>query len=64
MSLVRQIHALLAALAPSDFERMPPAERQRLADELRYWATVAQPKNDVPKSGVLLDLRNGAPRHE
>jgi hypothetical protein len=51
--------ALLTALGPADLERIPPAERRRLADICRRVADLAEPRPAPPTAGVLASLRNG-----
>ena len=62
VTVVSKIAALIEALRrePDAFATMRPAERQRLAQVCRFIAEKADPPNsDVPKAGVLADLRNG-----
>ena len=59
MSITDQAHAYLGFLEPKDFERMPPAQRQRFADLCRHVALLAEPPVQRPRSGVLYDLRVG-----
>lgn len=65
VSVLDKIAALLASLAPDDVNALSPVERRRFADLCRHWAAIAErPSVMPPKAGVLLDLRNGTPRHE
>lgn len=57
MGIVSHIFVLLAALRREDIEQLAPAERQRFADTLRHWATLAE-RGDPP-AGVLGDLGRG-----
>jgi hypothetical protein len=62
MTVVSKITGLIEALSrePDAFAAMPPAERQRLAQVCRFIANKADPPNaNVPKEGVLADLRSG-----
>jgi hypothetical protein len=62
MTVASKIAGLIEALSrePDAFAAMPPAERQRLAQVCRFIADKADPTNsDVPKDGVLADLRRG-----
>ena len=61
MSVLDKLCALVEALRlhPDAFRKMPPAERQRLAQVCRYIADKAEPTVQPPKSGVLADLRKG-----
>jgi hypothetical protein len=62
MTIAAKIAGLIEALRlePDAFASMPPAERQRLAQVCRFIADKADPrKADVPKAGVLLDLKQG-----
>jgi hypothetical protein len=62
MTIAAKIAGLIEALRlePDAFATMPPAERQRLAQVCRFIADKAEPpKADAPKSGVLLDLKQG-----
>jgi hypothetical protein len=51
-------------LTRADIEKMPPANRRRLAQALRHIANIADPPPkrtvEIPKAGILGDLRNGA----
>jgi hypothetical protein len=58
ITLVDRAVAALVSLSPDDIERLPPAERRRLADSCRYVAQLAEPRAS-PKEGVLADLRDG-----
>lgn len=67
MSVASKIVALVDAVKgdPKAFDGMRPVDRRHLADLLRYVAGLAEPpKANLPKAGVLADLRSGAPRHE
>jgi hypothetical protein len=58
MTISAKTAVLIDAVKREGFDGLPPAERRRLADLFRYFADKADPpKNDVPKSGVLADLR-------
>ena len=55
-TLIDEILRLLEQLTAADLEALPPAERERLAQRLRY---LAEQAGDKPKSGVLGDLGEG-----
>jgi hypothetical protein len=63
VSVTSKLAGFIEALRrePDAFDAMPPAERRRLADVLRYIANLAEPagKADTAKTGVLADLRGG-----
>ena len=62
MTVVSKIAALIEALRrePDAFATMRPADRQQLAQVCRFIADKADPPNaNVPKEGVLADLRRG-----
>ena len=54
--LIAELLRLLSQLTVADLQVLPPAERERLAQRLRYLADAAR---DQPKSGVLGDLGEG-----
>ena len=58
MSFARKIIALLEGLKNASFDDMPPAERRRAADMLRWLADKAEPPSrSVPNgTGVLSEL--------
>jgi hypothetical protein len=65
MSIVEKTVALLTAMNPADVQALSPFERRRLAETCRYWAKIAErPAARPAKSGVLLHLETGSPRHE
>jgi hypothetical protein len=61
MSVAQKIAALFHVLTREEVDAMPPAERRRFADLCRHWANFAdiRPRQAVPRSGVLADLRRG-----
>jgi hypothetical protein len=59
MSLPTKIAALFAALRQEDVDALPPAERRRFADTLRYWAERSEAKAKRAQSGVLARLKRG-----
>lgn len=66
MSVAEKVVALLEFLNEEQIQAEPPATRQRLAQLCRHVATIAEPSTRIlgPKTGILNELRNGAPRHE
>jgi hypothetical protein len=66
MSVAEKTVALLTALSPADMEVLTPSQRQRFAALCRHVAEMAEPSTRIltPKSGILAEIRNGAPRHE
>jgi hypothetical protein len=59
MSVIEKTVALLDALTPTDVQALPPAQRRRFADICKHWAALAD-RADVPKAGVLCDLKRGS----
>jgi hypothetical protein len=66
MSDLEKVAALLHSIDRRDLDAMKPEQRKSLASALRRVADIADPPalTVAPKSGVLADLRSGAPRHE
>ena len=64
MPLAEKVAALLEAVTPADVQALPPTARRRFAAACRHAADMAEPRQPEPKSGVLLDLKRGVPRHE
>jgi hypothetical protein len=66
MSVAAKVLSLLDTLTKASLDQLNPAQRRQFAATCRFWAEVAEPPaaRATPKSGVLSDLRNGAPRHE
>jgi hypothetical protein len=63
MTVISKIAGLIEALRrePDAFAKIPPAERQRLAQVCRFIADRADPPEaGVPRAGILADLRGGA----
>jgi hypothetical protein len=61
LSSVDKIDGLLASITLDDIEKLPPANRRRLAQMLRHAADIADPPSKPPPTGgVLRDLGNGA----
>jgi hypothetical protein len=58
MGLVDRVIELLGQVREDDVLSLPPAQRQRLAELLRYLAGIAE-RPELPSSGVLKDLDNG-----
>lgn len=57
MSVAERIHALMGALTIDDVEALPPAQRRKLAAEMRYWAGIADPqKRAQTKLGIISEL--------
>jgi hypothetical protein len=61
MLLVQKVDALLSGLTRKDVEHLSEPQRRKLAFLLRKIADLADPpaKPELPKSGVLSDLRRG-----
>jgi hypothetical protein len=61
LTLVGKIDALMSGITRADTEKMPPAHRLRIAEALRRVAEIADPapRPEVPRAGVLADLRDG-----
>jgi hypothetical protein len=60
MTIATKVAALLVAVRRQDVERLPPAERQRLAGLCRYVASMAEPPvSSHSRSGVLYDMKSG-----
>jgi len=63
MSIVEKVTALLYALRREDIERLPPAERRRLAYICLHVAGIAEPASrpstPARTAGVLAALDNG-----
>jgi hypothetical protein len=58
--LIDKVDALLSGVAPKDLEELNQEQRRRLAAVLRHIANLADsPEHQPPKSGILLDLRQG-----
>jgi hypothetical protein len=65
MTVADKVVAFLDNLTRREVEEMSPTKRQKLAELCRHWAAIADPETTrQPKSGVLADLRSGAPRYE
>jgi hypothetical protein len=58
---VQKIDALVAGITRIEVEKMPAAQRVRLAQVLRYVADLADPptKAEPPTAGVLARLHGG-----
>lgn len=55
-----QAIAVLISLTDEQIESLPPAERRRVSDQcMRVAVKCTLLPNEAPRSGVLLDLRNG-----
>jgi hypothetical protein len=59
MPLATKVFALLTSLSPADIEALAPAERRRLADQLRHVADLAERDKSAPRAGVLARLSHG-----
>jgi len=60
MSIVEKVDALMAGMTKADIERLLPAGRQQLAQELRRVADLADPPTtNRQHAGVLRELGNG-----
>lgn len=65
MSVAEKTIALLEHLRPEDVQALSPVKRRQLAAACRRCANIAEPpESNLPKAGVLAEIRNGAPRHE
>jgi hypothetical protein len=66
MSDAAKAFALLHGINRHDIDAMKPEQRKRFAALCRHVAEMAETTvtHAKIKSGVLFDLRNGAPRHE
>jgi hypothetical protein len=53
---VEKVEALLGTMTRQHVEKLPAAQRKRLAKLLRRVADMADPPRSVPKSGVLSEL--------
>jgi hypothetical protein len=62
MSVIDKTVALLNALSPADVQALPPFERRRFVDTLKYWATVAE-RPEPPKAGFIEQLARGERAH-
>jgi hypothetical protein len=64
-SIVFKIIGMFAALEPRDLNCLAPDTRRRFAQICKHWAEIAEPqRTSLPKSGILAEINNGAPRHE
>lgn len=64
MAVADKIIALLDTLTPASVEALPLLRRRQFADLCRHWAEVAEkPRAPAPRSGVLLDLKDGHRGH-
>lgn len=60
MSIATKVAALLVAVRRQDVERLPPAERERLASLCRYVAAMAEPQAGAhQRSAVICDFKSG-----
>lgn len=75
MSLAAKIIGLFVAMEPHHLTMLAPNTRRRFAQLCRHWADIADPPlartlptvttaKAEPRSGVLYEIKNGAPRHE
>jgi hypothetical protein len=66
MLIAQKIAALFAALTREEIAAMPPLQREKFAELLQHWASVAgkrhpqQQQQAREQSGVLASLRTGA----
>jgi hypothetical protein len=66
ISVVQKAAALLESLSPQQLAELPPAHRQRLASSCQRVLQMVEmmTRPAPPRSGVLLELKAGIPRHE
>jgi hypothetical protein len=57
IALTDKIVALLISLTDRQIDALPPAERHRLENECLRVAVLCAPVADLPKSGVLVELK-------
>jgi hypothetical protein len=55
--------AILSAVTDEQIEELPPAERRRLCDACLAMAVRCTPVADLPRSGVLKDLKESGGVH-
>jgi hypothetical protein len=59
MPLASHVAALLEALRASDFEMLPPVERERFAYQCERIAALARKPHEDPQKGILYESRDG-----